>query len=63
MEKQEVKFAVTHVDGVIHRIGITQVLVPEIQFKGGTVPWFDDNKLLKTNRTGKSDRDYEVVNK
>lgn len=63
MEKQEVKFAVTHVDGVIHRIGIIQALVPEIQFAGGTIPWFDDTKLLKSNRAGKSDRGYEVVSK
>lgn len=63
MEKQDVKFAVAHVDGVIYRIGITQALVPEIQFKGGTTLWFDDSKLLKTNRTGKSVRGYEVVNK
>ena len=63
MEKQKVEFAVVQKDGVIHRIGITQALVPEIQFKGGTTPWFDDSKLLKTNRTGKSARCYEVISK
>lgn len=63
MDKQEVVFAVLQKDGIIQRVGVAHVLVPEIQFKGGTTPWFDDNKLLKTNRTGKSARGYEVISK
>ena len=63
MEKQKVEFAVLQKDGVIQRVGVAHVLVPMIEFKGGTVPWFDDNKLLKTNRAGKSTRGYEVVSK
>ena len=63
MDKQEVVFAVLQKDGIIQRVGAAHVLVPVIEFKGVTVPWFDDNKLLKTNRTGKSARGYKVVSK
>lgn len=45
------------------KVGTAHVLAPVIEFKDGTVPWFDDNKLLKTNRTGKSARGYEVISK
>ena len=63
MEKQKVEFEVVQKDGVIQKVGTAHVLAPVIEFKDGTVPWFDDNKLLKTNRTGKSARGYEVISK
>ena len=63
MEKQHNDLVVLHDNGLIRIIGKSENRIPEPKFKGGTVPWFDDSKLLKTNRTGKSSRGYEVVNK
>ena len=63
MEKQKVEFAVVQKDGMIQKVGSAHVLAPVIEFKGGKIPWFDDAKLLKSNRTGKSTRGYEVISK
>lgn len=57
---QNVNIAVKTESGQVKKISHGVIFQPEIQFKGGTIPWFDDNKLLKTNRTGKSARGYEV---
>ena len=63
MEKQHNDLVVLQANGLIHLVGKSENRMPESRFKGGTVPWFDDNKLLKTNRTGKSARGYEAVSK
>ena len=63
MEKQRNDLAVLQKNGLIHLIGKSENRMPESRFKGGTIPWFDDSKLLKTNRTGKSTRGYEAVSK
>ena len=61
MEKQRNDLAVLQKNGLIHLIGKSENRIPEPTFKG--VPWFDDTKLLKTNRAGKSARGYEVISK
>ena len=63
MDKQEVEFAVLYDNGLIRLIGKSENRIPEPKFKGGTIPWFDDSKLLKSNRAGKSARGYEVISK
>ena len=63
MEKLRYDLAVLQKNGLIHLIGKSENRIPEPKFKGGTVPWFDDTKLLKTNRAGKSARGYEVISK
>ena len=63
MEKQRNDLAVLQKSGLIHLIGKSENRIPEPKFKGGTVPWFDDTKLLKINRAGKSARGYEVISK
>ena len=63
MDKQHNDLAVLQNKGLIHLIGKSENRIPEPKFSGGTIPWFDDSKLLKSNRAGKSARGYEVVNK
>lgn len=63
MEKQHNDLAVLQDNGLIRLIGKSENRIPESKFAGGTIPWFDDTKLLKSNRAGKSDRGYEVVSK
>ena len=63
MEKQHNDLVVLQANGLIHLVGKSENRILEPRFKGGTIPWFDDSKLLKTNRTGKSARGYEVVSK
>lgn len=63
MEKQHNDLAVLHDNGLIRLVGRSENRIPETRFKGGTIPWFDDSKLLKSNRVGKSARGYEVVTK
>lgn len=63
MEKQHNDLVVLQANGLIHLVGKSENRMPESRFVGCTVPWFDDSKLLKTNRTGKSARGYEAVSK
>ena len=63
MEKQHNDLAVLLDNGLIRIIGKSENRIPEPKFKGGTIPWFDDTKLLKSNRAGKSARGYEVISK
>ena len=58
MEKQHNDLVVLQANGLIHLVGKSENRMPESRFVGGTIPWFDDSKLLKTNRTGKSTRGY-----
>lgn len=50
MKKQTVNFTVQTEKGVVKKVGHSAVLQPNPQFKGGSVKWFDDNKLLKANK-------------
>ena len=48
MKKQEVSFAVqTDKHGVVQRIGRSVINQPKINFKGGSVRWFDDSLLVR----------------
>ena len=48
MKKQEVSFAVqTDKHGVVQRIGRSVINQPKINFKGGSVRWFDDSLLIR----------------
>ena len=51
MKKQVVEFATVVKDGVVQKIGRSSILTPKTNYSGkkGT-KWFDDNRLLKTNR-------------
>lgn len=44
---QNVNIAVKTESGEIKRISQGVIFQPETKFKGGTVKWFDDNKLIK----------------
>ena len=50
MKKQSADHAMVTKDGVVMRIGVTQIKEPVVRFKGGQVKWFDDNKLLKKRK-------------
>lgn len=50
MKKQTANFAVQTEKGVVTKIGHSVVLHPNPQFKGGSVKWFDDSKLIKSNK-------------
>lgn len=50
MQKQTVEFAVEKKNGVVQKVGKSAILQPKTDFKGKGVKWFDDNKLLRTNR-------------
>lgn len=50
MKSQTVCCAIVKENGVITKIGRSTILQPKPQFKGGSVKWFDDSKLLKTNK-------------
>ena len=48
MKKQTVSFAVqTDKHGVVQRIGMSVINQPKINFKGGSVKWFDDSLLVR----------------
>lgn len=47
MKEQRVNIAVKTESGVIKQISQGVIFQPELQFKGGTVKWFDDSNLIK----------------
>lgn len=47
MKEQSVNIAIKTESGVIKQISQGVIFQPELQFKGGTVKWFDDSKLIK----------------
>ncbi len=49
MKKTTMQFATVTENGVVTKIGRSSVLTPKPKFKGGSIPWFDDSKLLKKN--------------
>lgn len=50
MKKQTVNFAVKTEKGVVKEVGRSVVLQPNPKFKGGSVKYFDDSKLIKANK-------------
>lgn len=49
MQKQTMEFAVTRRNGIITGIGRTGIYQPRINFKGGSVRWYED----KPKQTGR----------
>lgn len=49
MKKTTLQFATVTENGVVTKIGRSAILQPKTNFKGGSIPWFDDSKLLKKN--------------
>ena len=49
-KKQTIEFAVETKGGVVQKVGRSSVYQPKTNFKGEKTKWFDDSKLLKTNR-------------
>lgn len=50
MKEQTVNFAVQTEKGVVKEVGRSVILQPNPKFKGGSVKWFDDSKLLKSDK-------------
>lgn len=50
MQKQTVEFAIQTKGNVIEKVGKSVVLTPKTEFKGGEIKYFDDSKLLKSNK-------------
>ena len=44
---QNVNIAVKTESGQVKKISHGVIFQPETQFKGGTIKWFDDSKLIK----------------
>ena len=48
MKKQMISFAVqTDKQGIIQKIGRSVIDQPKVNFKGGSVRWFDDSLLVR----------------
>lgn len=50
MKKQTVNFAIKTEKGVVREIGRSAVLQPNPKFKGGSVKWVDDRKMVKASK-------------
>ena len=50
MKSKTMNFATVSKNGIISNIGRSTILQPKPNFKGGSIKWFDDSKLLKTNK-------------
>lgn len=48
MKKETIQFAVKKKNGVVTQVGHCYMTQPQVKFKGGSVKWFDDSKLLKS---------------
>lgn len=49
MDKQEIRFAIATKGGRVVKIGRSQIIQPQIMYKGNGIKWFDDSKLKKGN--------------
>lgn len=49
MQKQTVEFATVVKDGVVQQIGRSTIEMPKIQFKGGSIKWYEDKPRKKSN--------------
>ncbi len=43
-------FATQTKNGIVTKIGKSTILQPKPNFKGEVTKWFDDNRLLKSNK-------------
>ena len=51
MRKETIRFVVESKNGVVTNIGKSTIYQPPVNFKVGSVKWFDDSKLIKkTNK-------------
>ncbi len=50
MKNSTMEFATVTKKGVVTKIGRSTILQPKPRFKGGSIKWFDDSKLLKANK-------------
>lgn len=50
MKREIIRFAVESKNGIITNIGRSIITQPAVIFGDGSVKWFDDTKLLKTNK-------------
>ena len=48
--KQTNTFYTESKNGIITAISKSTIEQPQIRFKGGSVKWFDDTKLIKKNK-------------
>ena len=47
MEKQTTKFTTVSKNGVVTQVGRSTIMQPTTNFKGGSIKWFDDSKLIR----------------
>lgn len=47
IERCTIRYAVEKKNGVVSRIGKSTILTPKLNFKGGSMKWFDDRKLIR----------------
>lgn len=47
MKKQTTKFTTVSKNGVVTQVGRSTIMQPTVNFKGGSIKWFDDSKLIK----------------
>lgn len=50
MQKTTITFAIKTKHGVVTEIGRSSILQPKTNFKGCSIKWFDDSKLLKSTK-------------
>lgn len=50
MQKTINQFATVTKNGVVQKIGRSEILTPKTNYQGGETKYFDDSKLLKKNR-------------
>ena len=50
MQKTTITFAIKTKHGVVTEIGRSSILQPKTYFKGCSIKWFDDCKLLKSTK-------------
>ena len=49
MQKQTIEFAVEKKNGVVQKVGKSEILQPKTDFKGKDVKWFEDRAKKKTD--------------
>ena len=49
MQKQTIQFAVQSKNGVIEKVGKSNIYQSKINFKGGEIRWYEDKPKKKTN--------------
>ena len=47
MKKQTTEFTTVSKNGAVIQVGRSTIMQPTVNFKGGSIPWFDDSKLIR----------------